>query len=281
MRKLKKPAENTNKIYQLCISRVKNKDLKERLLRCENKVVKAAIEYEEKVVKAQLHKIKNGNILEGLVTIDEMNKVYTSRMVPKRSPGRPVYEKILSAPSHGICPLCGQRTVTTLDHHLPKAEYPALSVVPINLVPSCKDCNTIKLGDIPNSSDVETIHPYFDDIEKDKWLYGQVNYEKSVFLTFKVQSPPEWSSTLGKRVENHFEKFELNELYSSHAAVELANIRYLLKQIHKEAGSEQVHSFLIKSAESREASHLNSWQSAMYRALAKSEWFCTEGLDYI
>lgn len=281
MRKLDKPSESTDEFFRLCISKIRSVELSKRLAICENEVVNAAREYESKVAKAKLHTIIRKNNINGIITSKEMNDVYTYRMVPKKSPGRPLYDKILNSPAHGTCPLCGQRTVTTLDHHLPKSEYPALSVVPINLVPSCKDCNTIKLSGIPLSSDTETIHPYFDNIEDDKWLCAKVVKQNSVNLLFEVCPPDYWDPLLTRRVENHFKTFQLAQLYSAHAAVELNNIRFLLSNLFEQAGSEQVHALLETSAKSREEEHMNSWQSAMYRSLANSQWFYSQGIKYI
>src|SRR6266446_4463738 len=55
-------------------------------------------------------------------------------------------------------------------HHLPKSRYPDLSVSPINLVPCCMDCNTNKRAIFPTSGQEETLHPYYDNFEGEKWL---------------------------------------------------------------------------------------------------------------
>lgn len=280
MRILNKPNYKVEDIYHLCISKVRRKDLKTRLASCTSFVTLAAQEYEKKIVGNKLHTITPEISFDNIISSKEMNDVYTLRMVPKKAPGRLLYDKLLNAPPHGICPLCGQRIATTLDHHLPKAEYPALSVVPINLVPACKDCNTIKLNDIPSSSIEETLHPYFDNVEEDKWLFASI-IRDSFDIIFEVNPPEKWSPLLSKRVKNHFEVFELGVLYSKHAAVELINIRYLLHNTFKVAGSEQVKLLLESFALSRENAHKNSWQSAFYRALAEDKWFQTEGVLFI
>jgi 5-methylcytosine-specific restriction endonuclease McrA len=63
---------------------------------------------------------------------------------------------------HVSCPMCGSTNVTSLDHILPKEDYPELAVFSYNLVPSCQPCNNRrgKKGAAP--SDLGFIHPYFD-----------------------------------------------------------------------------------------------------------------------
>ena len=42
------------------------------------------------------------------------------------------------------CPICGVRDVTDLDHYAPRSIFPEYSVHPINLVPTCHECNVVK-----------------------------------------------------------------------------------------------------------------------------------------
>lgn len=64
------------------------------------------------------------------------------------------------------CPFCGISESSTLDHYLPKEQYPEFSVFPKNLVPSCAVCNMRKRDRI---LDEETnvrmfLHPCYDSI---------------------------------------------------------------------------------------------------------------------
>lgn len=42
------------------------------------------------------------------------------------------------------CPFCEFGQVATLDHYLPKLKFPIFSILPYNLVPCCRDCNSNK-----------------------------------------------------------------------------------------------------------------------------------------
>ena len=54
------------------------------------------------------------------------------------------------------------------------------------------------------------------------------------------------------------------------------NTHYI--KIFTKSGPIAVREQLLDYADSSEHVHLNSWQTALYRALASSEWYCTEGL---
>jgi 5-methylcytosine-specific restriction endonuclease McrA len=73
--------------------------------------------------------------------------------------------------ANGRCLLCSNRSVDGLDHHLPRSEYPALSILPVNLVPACARCNTLKGNDCDAPIARQFVHPYFDNLPQDKsWL---------------------------------------------------------------------------------------------------------------
>lgn len=62
------------------------------------------------------------------------------------------------------CPLCGSPTTGTLDHYLPKDDYPEFAVMPSNLVPACSLCNSGAKGrKFKGAKPGERfLHPYFD-----------------------------------------------------------------------------------------------------------------------
>lgn len=62
-----------------------------------------------------------------------------------------------------ICPMCGGFGNGTLDHYLPKDDYPEYSVFSKNLVPAC-NCNSLRGTTVKGrASPQRVIHPYFDD----------------------------------------------------------------------------------------------------------------------
>ena len=228
-----------------------------------------------------MHLLPQQGVLNGDVLADEMEKVYTSRMAKADTPGRPVYDALLAAPAYGRCPLCNQRTVSTLDHQLPKTTHSALVVNPLNLVPACKDCNTTKLDKLPASAAEVTLHPYFDNVETVSWLKARVHHTNPAAVEFFVEPSAIGEPVLADRVRNHFSLFKLGALYASHAAEELANQQLSLSLLHVASGMAGVQAHLRDQAATRRAIQLNSWQTACYAALAEDEWFCEGGFTQL
>ena len=145
MRKLPLPAYTAEYTFSTCIGRIKSADLKDRLLSIKATIIVEAIGYEQAASQNTLYRIGTSDTVNGVVTADEMSNLYDFRMAKKHGPGRQIYDRLISVPAYGRCPLCGQGKVWTLDHHLPKKQYPGFAVTPANLVPSCMDCNKAKL----------------------------------------------------------------------------------------------------------------------------------------
>lgn len=271
------PALDTEETYETCISRIRGAALRTRLQAMTAHVVTAADDYEQAANAAQLHTIVSADNVGGLVTRQEMAKVYAYRMVKKGSPGRPIYDALLASAPHDRCPLCGQRVVSTLDHHLPKAHYPALAVTPINLVPACSDCNKLKLDAMPQLAEEVTLHPYFDSIEDDRWLHAEVTENEPAGVRFFVLPHESWDAITVARVEAHFSVLKLAALYAANAAQELVSIRFYLAQLYAAAGADTVQAHLQEMAASTAHAHTNSWRTATYEAFAESDWFCDGG----
>ena len=206
------------------------------------------------------------------VTAEEMVRLYDQKMVARRSPGRAIYDNLRLAPRNGRCPLCGHREVMTLDHYLPKASFSALAVNPTNLVPACWDCNRAKLASV-----VATLHPYFDDVENDRWLYARVVERTPAVVEYFVESPDEWPEGLALRVREHFNLYKIADLYSAQAARILSGIRLRLADAYHNGGPESVKQHVSEDARSWQASDINGWEAVLYEALSESEWFCETG----
>jgi hypothetical protein len=191
--------------------------------------------------------------------------------------GRHVYDAIKLLPNQGICPFCDHRTVSSLDHLLPKRLFPALAVAPDNLIGACADCNKAKLSFVPTTAGDVVLHPYFDDIEAGRWLAAMVIEGPVAAVLFRTQAVSGWPDTLNDRVRRQFKMLGLAQLYGAQAAREISAQALLLGKIHNSRGADGVHEELARQAETREAVHLNSWQAVTYGVLSECDWFCNGG----
>jgi len=278
MRSLPKPNLVVDSIVDDCVRSVQDHDLKNRLRQAKQAIGSAAQIYDGHGAAGSLYLIESSDTV-GEVSAVEMEKLYKQTFV-KSKRTRPIYSSLKKACKNDICPLCGQRTVHQLDHYLPVSQHPVLAVTPINLVPACSECNKEKLDHGPETAEEQTLHPYFDDLAQVRWLYAEVQQTQPVSITFRVTPPADLGDVMKARILGHFTTFKLGQLFASHAAEELGNIRYGLEVLASNSGAAamgELRGHLKREAESRAFVHKNAWQTAMYEALAQSDWFCTEG----
>ena len=274
MRRLPMPPFSAREALDLCIQSIRDTDLKLRLGHAATAMDAAETEYVRHGNESTLHLVICTQDVSS-VSASEMGRVYAGTFV-KSSRTRHIYDAIKSAPENDICPLCGQRTVSTLDHYLPQSTHSALVVTSANLVPACWECNWIKLAREAANAEEQTLHPYFDKVDADRWLFAEVRQTAPAALHFSAIPPDAWPAVIRQRVVSHFQTFELSKLYASHAAVELGNIRFGLEQLAA-VGATKIAEHLATRADSCAAANPNSWQRATYQALADSEWFCGGG----
>ncbi len=263
-------------VFETCVSMVRNAALREQLRSVRPDVETEAADYDAKATVTQLYRKYSHNHV-GVVSGDEMVKVYTLRMVPKTSKGRPIYDRIMSVPVHGRCPLCGIGTVSTLDHYLPKTNFPVYSVTPNNLVPACAWCQKEKGEYYADETEKQILHPYFDNMDDEIWLSAEVVVGVPAGFRYFASPPDHWTTAAKGRVAVHLKKLNLPVLFSSNAGSRLSEIRARLMSLYQTGGEDAVRAHLQEELESTEADHKNSWAAAMYRAAVASDWLCNGG----
>ncbi|WP_283572358.1 HNH endonuclease signature motif containing protein [Streptococcus agalactiae] len=123
------------------------------------------------------------------------------------------------------CPICDcsfAYSQVTLDHILPKSKFPFLSITPINLVPTCYNCNMRKNDGIPS----KVLNPYFHGFSPFDYLtiIIKVNVEKPFESTIDINFadlnvvPPEQVIYIRENID----LYKLRQKY-----LDLTNIAFL------------------------------------------------------
>lgn len=222
---------------------------------------------------------ENDEIIFNNLTKGDVKSLYSAQMVPASKFARQHYDQLIISSPQRKCPFCGFGRATTLDHFLSKSDYPWLSIVPANLVPACKDCNHGKGASRAKSANDQTIHPYFESLQlsAEQWLFASVRQTVPLTLDYSAKPPASWDEALCGRVVKHFVAFDLKARFSIEAATELGALRYTLKKLYGMAGRAAVSQHLAVVACGEEQLNRNSWKTALYQALAGSDWYIDGG----
>lgn len=274
MRKITLPNFNVTTVFKDCISNMQNQSLKIELTNSLTLIQNAENDFNLKKQTNNIHLIKRNVIISKRANAQVLKSIYTDRLVNKKNSARAFYDIILISAPKEKCPLCNQRIADTLDHYLPKSEYPILSVSPFNLIPACTPCNKGKLINYPSNSEEETLHPYFDNIETEKWLKCELISTNPMIFNYFVFPPSGWNLLLVNRVKNHFDSFKINKLYKTHASEEFENIKLHLEKLYINGKTLLLKEHLLDAYNSRNQIDKNSWQTAFYESLFNNQDFC-------
>jgi len=277
MWRIPKPEIAALTAFDTCRAGITTPDLQQRLEAIRDDIALAEAEFDVAAQAANLLPIQVAVDVAGTVTSKEMERLYDRHMARSRSRGRAIYDRLMIAAPYDQCPFCGHRTVSTLDHSMPKAQHPALAVTPINLIPCCKDCNHSKGNLELETVEDQLLNAYYDDVSDGRWLIAEIVEGAPPAAKFFVETPEEWEITIASRVENHFEQLELAKLYASQAGRQLQNMKGALSEIYDAAGIAAVRQDLERRARGCRQVSVNSWEGALYEAAAASDWYCDGG----
>ncbi len=279
MKRLAKPRQSAGVVFERCAQRVKSPQ-REKFLSITSEIEREAKLYDQRGKRHTLHCTEAAEKVGADVSTKEMVNLYDTHLAREGSVCKPIYDELKAIPKLGRCPLCGIGTVSTLDHYLPKSVFPQLAVTPTNLVAACRDCNTAKKDNFIADPNLQTIHPYYDDFDDERWIFVEIVESNPIGIQYIVSPPTVWPPRKRARAQHHFDTFELADPYRSNAIAHLRDIQYRLEALHQNGGFEGVREHLSEELESRLHSpngSLNKWDTALFESLAHSDWFCDGG----
>lgn len=277
-------------IFERCVRNYKLSPFKViKLLPCKELVKRDAGRYEAMIRAGE--RFPKPELPEN-VKFKEMYAVYDDKFSKSGTKIREqYYDSIIenAAKLNKPCPICGEKGTLTLDHYLPKSEYPTLCVTPDNLIPICTNCNTAKGSKCALNGHGEPVHLYFDrlpeiEVDGEKYVeaYLFVRLGPHFEAEYYVACPPEWDSVLCSRLSDQMEIYELCRRFGGFAVTEMGNLetqwrvgvndrRQLMMECGKkltDIDERDLWRRTIKcslDAEMKEDS--NSWKTALCRAL--------------
>jgi hypothetical protein len=271
-----RPEISALEAFDTCVAGITTAGLKQRLQDIRRAVRVGERTFNNAAEASSLYRIASADYV-GSVTAKEMEKLYNRHMARSRSRGRAIYDRLMIAAKNDMCPFCGHRTVSTLDHSLPKATHPAFAVTPINLIPCCKDCNHNKGTQSPATKEDQLLNAYYDDVMADRWLHAEIIEGSPPAARFFVEVSNNWTDGIATRVRNHFNKLHLGKLYASQAGRQLQNMRGALGEIYDAVGVDAVREDLERRFRGCRDVMVNSWEGALYQGAAASDWYCDNG----
>ncbi|MBV7437601.1 HNH endonuclease [Aeromonas sp. sif2416] len=295
MRKLPEPPYNFNDVLKKCSDGMEQVNVKANFLASKQYLIPFENQYRALGGAGHLCRFpkitginRNSVVVPGL-TKSKLESLYTSNLRNLKKPARLIYDELLAS-AKGRCPFCGEIGVPkNIDHFLPIAHFPQLSVLPLNLVPSCRDCNMGEKGDdYATAPRDQILHPYLDDdiFYTQQWVFASyisndINDPVNPGVVIYTAAPPDtWSLVDAQRAIKHFTDFDLASRYSARAGDHLTDIvsqRNSFYEKNRESMSEDELKleFIDTILEPVITGHLfeNHWRKIMYKCLSQSRDF--------
>lgn len=208
----------------------------------------------------------------------EFIKLYETYFVNKEKVNaRAIYDRILASAKQK-CPYCGGiGNPRNLDHYLPKAHFPTFSILPINLVPCCRDCNMDAKADaIIHAYEKQLLHPYMDaqHFFYEQWIH--INFMSSILdkntqFFYEVNPPDYWSDADKDRVLNHFEVCDLAVRFSKDAVDTFINITEQIKELRvKGANNDMIVDCILEPYLRNTNRSINHWEKVLVKGLKET-----------
>jgi hypothetical protein len=174
-----------------------------------------------------------------------------------------------------LCPMCGEGgTPNTLDHYLPKQDYPDFAILPLNLIPACDICQGHKLTRYVGPDGRLFLHPYYD-----AFLEGEVA-ELVIHPPFNAPTPElRCHSNVAEEhlalVARHLKELQLHARFKSSFRKEYIRVlRHARRMRERARDVEDAFSDLRDHAADRS---INSWEHILYASVLENRAL----LDYL
>lgn len=170
------------------------------------------------------------------------------------------------------CPMCGTTLPKTYDHYLPAVLFPEFAVHPLNLVPCCALCNSIKDDDwLSAAGERQYLHAYADAVPNVQFVHVTLHEDPALLgvgATFSLEWPDGVPAAQWRLIESHFRRLKLITRYDELGNDEIAEILSDCKT-YQEAGGPDARLFLSCRAAERKSVHgRNHWTAVLMDALA-------------
>jgi 5-methylcytosine-specific restriction endonuclease McrA len=176
-----------------------------------------------------------------------------------------------------MCPSCGEEgTPNTLDHYLPKRQFPHFSITPANLTPMCDICQGIKgVQTLDDDGHRIYLHPYFDDFLAAQVLRLVIGTPYCAPEDFVIEPDLDLPDDIIALVQRHIDGLELQRRYGAFFRDQYMRL-LRLAQICRSKGTD-IREDIPKFKKLHEMHHANVWPHLFYAAVSEDQ----ELLDYL
>ncbi|MDQ1806004.1 HNH endonuclease signature motif containing protein [Chryseobacterium sp. CKR4-1] len=265
--------EDSFAVYKDAVKRKRDITKKNVLIGLESRIEPQFILYAEKFNDKKIYEITSLGFddAEKSVLIDLYQ--YNSYVI--RSLKNKILDKQI-ATINATCQYCTLNSVETLDHFIPKEEFPEFSVNPLNLLPCCPTCNSKKSYLCFDGEESLFLNLYLDELPNKKYLKAEFDFNNDIpLVTFSLYNPENIDRINFRTIRNHYERLNLLERMREKSNEIITEIINSLRTYYKlDSDIESLKNFIgDEENENKEAYGYNYWKSVLRLSLIQYDEF--------
>ena len=174
------------------------------------------------------------------------------------------------------CPICEVNLVQTMDHFIPKAQYPLFAVHPKNLIPSCQTCNQHKSEKIlDNSGKRYYWNTFLDVVPTAEFLHCRIIEQNGLPSAKFFLQQGTIDNDVFQLIKNTMEGQKVLETYESGSKAEIQNfIKYAVRYVTRDKCTHTLAYCIQQISDEHDLwAENNSWKDVLGKALLKSPIF--------
>jgi hypothetical protein len=260
-------------VYRKAVAKKLDVALKARLKNITPKIEKCLINYKTNFDANTLHLVTADGV--GVANKADLEKLYSY----KSKAIRDVREEIRTAQLNIInntCQNCTINSVNSMDHVLPFSAFPEFCVNPINLFPSCTECNSMKNAYVAEHGNYSFLNLYLDKLPNTQYLFPNVKKDKDgdFIVEFTIDNRNNLDQSIYKLIYKHYKALDLFNRMCLNTVDTIRNIQIQINTRMRNLAIEKIKAEIIQTAdENRKYLGFNHFKHLAEIALAKSDEF--------
>lgn len=164
-----------------------------------------------------------------------------------------------------LCPFCTINNANTLDHLIPKAEFPEFSDNPKNLMPCCSECNGLKSTIWRENTERKYLNLYLDDLPEKQFLFVRLTLQDgAICAKYFLENREEIDNKLFTRIANHYDKLCLCKRFSKNSENIVSELKFLLNSCKEHLPEDTIKDIIYDYAnKERKRYGWNYWKAIL------------------
>lgn len=178
-----------------------------------------------------------------------------------------------------VCQNCTINSVNSMDHVLAQSTYPEFTVHPVNLFPSCNECNGYKSKTLTKEGKKQFLNLYLDELPEEQYLFADISRDSKGDLTwdFRLENTAGIDAGLFDIISNHYKCLYLPARMRKQAIKYVGELRNAIKTGKRKRTIDEVCEDIIETAnENRKVLGHNHFQFILEITLAQHPEFLKE-----